>query len=396
MLVQFRYNRRNLSHGWTLMPARFALLLLLSVAPFATAADPEKWWSESVEKALVKAKDNRGEMEKALNGVQKEQRVGMAFLVEYMPASDLTTLKADFLITNAKLAYKARAEFPWGKDVPEELFFNDVLPYANVDEKRDAWRQEFFDMCAPMVKNCKTPADVAMTLNAELFKKVKVGYSTQRKKANQSPAESMEIGKASCTGLSIILADACRSVGVPARLVGTPLWANKSGNHTWVEVWDKDWKFTGACEPDPTGLNRGWFVGNASEAKKDDPKHAIYAASYKKTEASFPLVWAPRDTSVPAENVTDRYAKPVAKEVFKLQVKVVNADGKRVVKPVSVIDAAKKEHSGKSNDDTADANNHLTFGLPPNTEVTVSVGDQKQTLTTGKAGETKVVEVKIK
>lgn len=378
------------------MPTRLALVVALCAVSFATAADKEKWWSDAVEKSLVKAKDNRGEIEKALNGVPKEQRAGMAFLVEFMPDGDLTSLKAGFLITNATLAYKARSDFAWGKDIPEDLFFNDVLPYANVDETRDAWRQEMLDLCTPIVKGCKTPTDVAMALNGELFKKVKVGYSTQRKKANQSPAESMGIGKASCTGLSIMLVDACRAVGVPARVVGTPLWANKSGNHTWVEIWDKDWKFTGACEPDPTGLNRGWFVGNASEAKRDDPKHGIFAASYKPADTHFPLVWAPRDTSVHAVNVTDRYAKPAAKDVFKLQVKVVNAEGKRVVKAVTVTDAAKKEHAGKSNDDTADANNHLTFDLPPNAEVTVAVGDQKQTLTTGKAGETKVVEVKVK
>lgn len=376
------------------MPARLVIAFALCVAPCATAADQEKW-PDAVEKALVKAKANRAEIEKALTGVPKEQRAGMLFLVEHMPEADLKSLKADFLITNAKLAYQTRTDRPWGKDIPDDLFLNDVLPYANMDETREDWRQKMIDLCSPLVKDCKTPTDVAMALNGGLFKTVKVGYSRERKKPNQSPAESMETGKASCTGLSIMLVDACRAVGVPARVAGTPLWANKSGNHTWVEVWDKEWKFTGACEPDPSGLNRGWFVGNASEAKKDDPAHAIYAASYKPADTHFPLVWAVRDKSVNAVNVTDRYAKPKA-DVFKLQVKVLNAAGKRIVTAVTVTDAAKKEYVGNSNDETADANNHLTFPLPPNTEVTVSVGQHKQTVTTGKAGETKVVEVKVK
>src|SRR5262249_24595966 len=186
----------------------------------------------------------------------------------------------------------------------------DVLPYANVDEKRDAWRKEFYDLCMPLVKDCKTPTEVVQKLNTELYPKLKVVYSTQRRAANPSPKESIAQGKASCTRLSIILSDACRSVCVPARLVGTPLWADKSGNHTWVEIWDKDWHFTGACEPDPKGLDRGWFTGKAAQAKKDVPENAIYAASFKKTEQHFPLVWARKSTDVPAENVTDRYAKP--------------------------------------------------------------------------------------
>lgn len=297
------------------MPNRVALAVIaLFVAhPLARAADP--WWGAEVETALKSAKGNRGELERALHAVPKEQRAGMAFLVANMPDSDLVALKAEFLATNVGLAYKAREEAPWGKAVPEEIFLNDVLPYANVDEKRDEWRKEFYELCMPMVKGCKTPTEAVQLMNAELFKKLKLGYSTQRRAPNQSPKESIEQGKASCTGLSIVLSDACRAVGIPARLVGTPLWADKRGNHTWVEIWDKGWHFTGACEPDPNGLDRGWFVGAAAQAKRDVPQHAIYAASFKKGSQHFPLVWAPRYRAVPAENVTDRYARAAAPDV---------------------------------------------------------------------------------
>jgi len=288
-----------------------AVILLCAASPAVLSAEPN-WWSDGVEQALKRAKDNRKELEQALTSVPKDQRKGMAFLIENMPDSDLVSLKAEFLLTNVELAYKARKEVPWGKDIPEELFLNNVLPYANVDEKRDAWRKEFYDLCMPIVKDCKTPSEAVQKLNKEPFKTLKLGYSTQRKAPNQSPKESIETGKASCTGLSIVLSDASRAVCIPARLVGTPLWVDKLGNHTWVEIWDKDWHFTGACEPDPLGLDHGWFVGAASQAKKDVPEHAIYAASFKKTQQHFPLVWALGNKNVFAENVTDRYAKRVA------------------------------------------------------------------------------------
>jgi poly(3-hydroxybutyrate) depolymerase len=275
----------------------------------AVAAPPGAWWSDDVEQALAKAKDNRPQLEKALADVPKDQRKGMAFLIANMPDGDLKSLKADFLLSNCELAYKVRKEVPWGADIPEEVFLDNVLPYANVDEKRDDWRKEFYDLCMPMIKGCKTPSEACGRLNNELFKKLNVKYSTERRAANQGPKESIASGKASCTGLSIVLSDACRAVGVPARLVGTPLWSNNSGNHTWVEIWDKDWHFTGACEPDPKGLDRGWFVGNAAEAKKDSLEHAIYAARFQKNKTYFPLVWARGNKDVPGENVTDRYAK---------------------------------------------------------------------------------------
>src|SRR5262245_57052606 len=118
------------------------LILFTVVALTAPALAAERWWDDDVEQALARAIDNRGELEKALANVAKDQRKGMAFLVANMPDADLKVLKADFLLINTELAYKARAEVPWGKDIPEEIFLNDVLAYSNVDEKRHDWRKD--------------------------------------------------------------------------------------------------------------------------------------------------------------------------------------------------------------------------------------------------------------
>jgi hypothetical protein len=378
---------------------RKAFVAFLLACPAAAGAGPAKdnWWPAEVEQALVKAKDNRPQLERALSAVPREQRKGMAFLVANMPAADLRSLKADFLLSNTALAYKARAEVAWGKDIPEKVFLNDVLPYANLDEKRDAWRKEFYELCMPLVKGCKTPSEAAMKLNSEVFKKIKLRYSTQRRAPNQSPNESIAQGKASCTGLSIVLSDACRAVCVPARLVGTPLWANKRGNHTWVEVWDKGWHFTGACEQDPKGLDRGWFVGDAAQAKKDSFEHAIYAASFEKTKTHFPLVWAPRRRDVPAENVTDRYAKkaPAKAVTARVFVRVVTPARKRVAVRVTVTGAGAAPMTGKSRGETADTNDLLTFELKPGQKYAVGAAGVVKTFETGPAGGQQTVEVLV-
>jgi hypothetical protein len=349
-----------------------------------------------VEKQLDLAKDNRGELEKALLATPKEQQKGMEFLFQHMPERDLKTLKADYLTENRKYAYEARAKLPWGREITDDLFFNNVLPYANLDETRDPWRKELYELCLPMVKDCKTPADAAQLLNRELFPKMKVRYSTQRKAPNAGPKQTIETGLASCTGLSILLSDACRAVCIPTRVVGTPLWANKRGNHTWLEIWDKNWHFTGACEPDPAGLDRGWFVGDAAQAKKDVPEHAIYAASFAKTDTHFPLVWAPNSKAVHAENVTDRYAKKEEKkDTVRVLVRVIDAGKKRVTADVTVTDG-KTEHTGKSKDESADTNDFLTFDLKPETEYTAKVGGVTKTFKTDAAGKTQTVQVELK
>ncbi|MCH8830472.1 MAG: transglutaminase domain-containing protein [Planctomycetes bacterium] len=243
-----------------------------------------------------------------------------------------------------------------------------VLPYASINEKRDNWRKDFFERFRPLIKNTKTPAEAAALLNRKIFPLLKVRYSTKRRKADQSPYESMETGTASCTGLSVLLIDACRAVGVPARFVGTPLWTNKSGNHSWVEVWDKGWHFTGAAEPTGNVLDRAWFAGRASTAIRGHRLHAIYAVSFKRTPLTFPLVWDRMNTSVFAVNVTNRYTrktKKLPRGVVRVLFRVVHrSSSDRVAAAVRILDANDKLlFQGTSNDERFDANDHLTAEL---------------------------------
>jgi hypothetical protein len=148
------------------------------------------------------------------------------------------------------------------------------------------------------------------------------------------------------------------------------MWSNLRGNHTWVEVWDGDWHFGGAAEPDAAGLDHGWFVNDAARAQRDVPEHAIYATSFRHTNIPFPLVWSPDDQSVSAVNVTDRYtasASPAEQPSARLAVKVIQPDGKRVVADIEVIDSAEPAAvlHDKSRGETADLNDLATFKVVP-------------------------------
>ncbi|MEY4191119.1 MAG: hypothetical protein RIR17_1855 [Planctomycetota bacterium] len=347
---------------------------------------------------VSKSGNNQGEIQKFMEAVPQEQKGAMEFLLLNMPEKDLTNLSSDYLLTNHGLAFQARKVFPWAMNIPEELFLNYVLPYANLDEKRDPWRKEFFELCQPIVKDCKTPSEAVQKLNNELFKKLHVKYAPQRRSPNLSPKESIAQGTASCTGLSIMLCNACKSVGIPARIVGTPNWFDKRGNHTWVEIWDNGWHFTGACEPDPKGLDRGWFVGDASRAVKENPEHAIYATSFKKTDLHFPLVWNRESRIVPAENVTERYAKPsIPNDTFRLSIRVKDSNGKRVSVMVRVTspDDATFRLDGKSKGESADLNDFLSLELPPAKNFVLEIEGSTKTLRTGKPGERQLLDVEI-
>lgn len=181
-----------------------------SAAEPETASPTSAAQSAAIATALSRAGDNREQIQKALDSAPAEQQAGMKFLVQYMPRRDLKELSADFLLENVKLAYAARDAAPWKDKLPEDVFFNDVLPYANINERRDNWRKDFNERFAPLVKDAKSPGEAAAMLNQKIFPLLKVRYSTQRRRADQAPYESIESGLASCTGLSVLLIDACR------------------------------------------------------------------------------------------------------------------------------------------------------------------------------------------
>ncbi|PQO46620.1 transglutaminase domain-containing protein [Blastopirellula marina] len=357
------------------MNTKCFLAFFFALLPVAVLADGP------LESALEKAGSNRKQMELALEQVPEAQREGMAFLIEHMPERDLTTLKADFLLKNVQLAYQAWESAPWKDQIPQHIFLNDVLPYASITETREDWRSDFHARFSDLVKEAKTPSEAAVILNQNIFQVLSVKYSTKRKRADQSPSESIEQGLASCSGLSVMLIDACRAVGVPARFVGTPLWTNNSGNHSWVEIYDDGWQFTGACEATGPELNQGWFIGNASQAERDNPLHAIYATSYRTTSIAFPMVWDRRAQYVHAVNVTDRYTRlreKLPEGVERVGFVAMQGDSdQRVALPLSVADAAGKVlFTGKTNNEDFDRNDHVTVPLKLGETYQVTFGDQ--------------------
>lgn len=305
--------------------------------------------SEDLAQALARAGGNRPELEQALRAAPPSQRKGLRFLVEHMPDRDLQTLSARFLLENAAEAYEAFAQAPWRERISEELFLNDILPYATLTEPRDGSRALLRAKAAPLVAGCETPAEAAHALNHELFEAPRIVYAAEGVRVDPAPLETLAQGKATCIGLSILLVAACRAVGIPARIAGTPVWTSGRGNggtHEWVEIWDDGWHYLGAAEPYSEGLDHAWFGEEAAQGLRDQPLNAIYATSFRRTGTRFPLAWAPSDQWVEAVNVTDRY-KAVwnGGEVRRgrLVVKVVDRQGRPLDAVVTVQPLASPE-----------------------------------------------------
>ncbi len=343
--------------------------LFFTAMPVPAAPLPS---SQAKPSAPKPTRETRVFLERASKKLGPEGRRAAEFLCRSMPERDRQTLTADFLMENLRLALAARKRFPWAKNLTDERFFNDVTPYAVLDETREAWRPKMLLQAQELVKGSHSASEAAQALNRQLFNLVGVHYNTNREKPNQSPSESIAQGRATCTGLAILLVDACRAVGIPARVAGVAKWTTKEGNHTWVEIWDGEWKFLGADEYDAQGLNRGWFVGDAAQAVADVPRNAVWASSWQPSDGAFPLVWDENNRSVAATNVTNRYVPKTSategKTLVHLRVldSALNATDARIVVTAQLLDADGKvlgAHNTKAG--RADWNDTASFRVAP-------------------------------
>lgn len=393
------------------MNIKSVLVLLafgLSACSSGRYAGVPKEYHALIDRTIATAGNNAKELKKALKEVPRNEREGMAFLISYMPERDAKSLSADFLLENVQYAYKARAEFPWAKEVPDSVFLNDVVAYANLNENRESWRKDFYERFKKYVAPCKTMREAIDSVNKNVRDELLVDYNTKREKPDQAPYESMRQHMASCSGLSILLTDAFRAVGIPSRVAGTPAWHDDRGNHNWNEVWiDGQWRFTEYYPSDD--LDQSWFLTDAGKAIKEDVRKAIYAASFKPTGCYFPLVWDENIRYVHAENVTDRYtslyraqlsATPADGSHVALRVMVfrdkdhAEASGDRVATNLDVFKGEKQLYGGRSTGATQDMNDVLTFNVEKNQQYiikymngkgemqtqTVDVGDDTTTL----------------
>lgn len=230
------------------------------------------------------------------------------FLYTRMPLEDMKKIDVKQVAESVLYAQKARENAPWRDQISEDLFLRYILPDWVLDEKRDPQRQFFYDKFSERAFACGTISDAVKYLNEAIFKELEVEYhATKRPKANQSAQESIEAHYASCSGLSIMLINACRAVGIPARMVGCPLWIDRSGNHNWVEFYDSQWIYEGASLTDP---RRNDWVGEMVKNKTDVTKieHTVWATTTEpQVKDYFIQVWNPQDKRFPAIAITEKY-----------------------------------------------------------------------------------------
>ena len=177
-----------------------------------------------------------------------------------MPLYDKINLNLEYIRENIEYSFLAKYLMPWGKSIPQDIFYKFVLPYRVTQEPVERFRKKFFEELGEKVHN--------LSMKEAVLFISKWSYE----KAIYKPTEpwdsgaltTIKLGYGRCEEKAILLIDALRSVSIPARLVFTPAWQHANGNHAWVEVWiNGKWNVLEIAKPVKI-LNHPWFEANYS------------------------------------------------------------------------------------------------------------------------------------
>lgn len=109
---------------------------------------------------------------------------------------------------------------------------NDVLPYAVLSEPRGVphwnWRALFLQQLGSKVGEAPNMSTAVELINSVCWSlsdpPIKFLGSPNCAINSYAPLQTLQRGNSSCTGLAIYVVAALRSVGIPARVAGTPHW----------------------------------------------------------------------------------------------------------------------------------------------------------------------------
>ena len=224
---------------------------------------------------------------------------------------------------NISLATKQK--YFWAGNVSEEIYYEFVVTYGHVNEARNNWRPFLTEVVDRILKDhvdvedtSLSMEDIVRVINTNLWVRHYLGNDVVFKSSQTpliyDPMSTIVYGYASCTGVSILFADALRAAGVPVRLAGTPAWNGVSshGNHNWIEVFDHrshQWHF---IEASPAG--GGETLGNPCDKWFCTPDKMsggteVFAARWEVDGEGtvYPMAWDRNNREIPGLNRTQYY-----------------------------------------------------------------------------------------
>jgi hypothetical protein len=151
---------------------------------------------------------------------------------------DVKHITGEYLIDNIELSFKVWREQPWGKDVPFDVFCEEILPYRVAFEPLENWREKILSTYPKHIDYFKnhpetTASEACIRINSQLPRLKLMG-----RMPSMNYSMIMTTTKGMCDEISGLAVFVMRALGIPVSQDYTPVWPHRNIGHTWNSVYD--------------------------------------------------------------------------------------------------------------------------------------------------------------
>lgn len=158
-------------------------------------------------------------------------------LDEPVRKEDVEHITAAYLINNIDLAFQSWLDKPWGKDVPFDVFCEEILPYRVETEPLENWREKALASFADLNEMFKDTAFTSVEA-CRMVNEVLPGFQLDWDFPVMSYTQIMASRRGSCESQAALAIFVMRALGIPVTFEYTPKWFRENRGHTWNAVRD--------------------------------------------------------------------------------------------------------------------------------------------------------------
>jgi len=196
-------------------------------------ADPSQ--RDELASTLEDAGRNWGELVRALELLEDEERDAAVWLLNGAPHLDRLEMTAETLVEHVRYAFRAREEMPYA--IPDDKFRPYILTYRIEEEPVDPWRKELYDRYGPLATAAGGITEAARAVNLDLADRV-----SEREREffgpRQSPLLTLGSGSGTEAEIAILACAVMKAIGIPSRQASVRALGSEPEGASWVEIFD--------------------------------------------------------------------------------------------------------------------------------------------------------------
>lgn len=178
---------------------------------------------------------------------------------------DVTNITAKYLINNIEISFMVWQEMPWGKDIPFDVFCEEILPYRVGTEPLENWREKVLASFADLYRSFMKNPTITSVQACSKVNDILPRFRMDKDFPDMSYSQLMASTRGTCDAMADLALFAMRGLGIPVTFDFTHKYIGAVAGHSWNSVRDSSGNhisFMG-CETNPGEPHQGTIRNKA-------------------------------------------------------------------------------------------------------------------------------------